>query len=238
MAGNKVTEELVSMVRSIVGDEYTEMDIIRSLHMAKNDPTAAINIIFDTPSFKKIEIRSTDFNSEAGDVSSNSGKMKESEISTVCSNGGLDAGSEFGDSGVVGKRDGCDMGSECGSNGLVGKRAGCDMGSNGLVGKRAGSDMGSEWWYVGCGEVAGMSTCKGRILKPGDEVEFTFPVEKKLNAPSPGKFGGGRGRQAAACSEIVRFSTKACGEVMLSSLCSFPLNLSLFVAFDGILLAK
>lgn len=38
-------------------------------------------------------------------------------------------------------------------------------------------------------------------------------MEKKLNAPSPGKFGGGRGRQAAACSEIVRFSTKACGEI-------------------------
>ncbi|KAF3622071.1 hypothetical protein FXO38_31500 [Capsicum annuum] len=58
-----------------------------------------------------------------------------------------------------------------------------------------------------------MSTCKGRILKPGDEVEFTFPVEKMLSSPSTGKFGGGRGRQAAACSEIVRFSTKACGEI-------------------------
>ncbi|XP_006349076.1 putative SWI/SNF-related matrix-associated actin-dependent regulator of chromatin subfamily A member 3-like 2 isoform X2 [Solanum tuberosum] len=217
MAGIKVTEELVSMVRSIVGDEYTQMDIIRSLHMAKNDPTAAINIIFDTPSFKKIEIRNTHLNSEAGNVSSNSGKIKEAEISTVSSNEGLDTESEFGDNGLVGKRAGCDMGSECGSNGLVGKRAGCDLGSecgsNGLVGKRAGCDMGSEWWYVGCGEVAGMSTCKGRILKPGDEVDFTFPVEKKLSSPSPGKFGGGRGRQAAACSEIVRFSTKACGEI-------------------------
>ncbi|XP_055833348.1 DNA repair protein RAD5A isoform X1 [Solanum dulcamara] len=217
MAGNKVTEELVSMVRSIVGDEYTEMDIIRSLHMAKNDPTAAINIIFDTPSFKKIEIRNTHFNSEAENVRSNSGKIKESVISTVSSIVGLDTESEFGDNGLVGKRAGCDMGSEYGSNGLVGKRAGCDMGrecgSNELVGKRAGCDMGSEWWYVGCGEVAGMSTCKGRILKPGDEVDFTFPVEKKLSSPSRGKFGSGRGRQAAACSEIVRFSTMACGEI-------------------------
>ncbi|KAK6776466.1 hypothetical protein RDI58_027467 [Solanum bulbocastanum] len=217
MAGIKVTEELVSMVRSIVGDEYTEMDIIRSLHMAKNDPTAAINIIFDTLSFKKIEIRNTHLNSEAGNVSSNSGKVKEAEISTGSSNEGLDTESEFGDNGLVGKRAGCDMGSECGTNGLVGKRAGCDLGSecggNGLVGKRTGCDKGSEWWYVGCGEVAGMSTCKGRILKPGDEVDFTFPVEKKLSSPSPGKFGGGRGRQAAACSEIVRFSAKACGEI-------------------------
>ncbi|KAM3398977.1 DNA repair protein RAD5A [Capsicum galapagoense] len=279
MAAKKITDELVSMVRTIVGDEYREMDIIRSLHMAKNDPTAAINIIFDTPSFKKIEIRNTRLNSDGGNASSNSGKIQESEISRVCSNEGLDSksriesefggnglvgngiqcdseselegkrgegdmgsecwgsrvvgkrgGDEFGGSGVVGERAGGDIGTECGGNGVVGNRIQRDMGSecgskgdgvnmgrecgsNGLVGKRVGGDIGSEWWYVGCGEVAGMSTCKGRILKPGDEVEFTFPVEKMLSSPSTGKFGGGRGRQAAACSEIVRFSTKACGEI-------------------------
>ncbi|KAF3657066.1 hypothetical protein FXO37_15126, partial [Capsicum annuum] len=261
MAAKKITDELVSMVRTIVGDEYREMDIIRSLHMAKNDPTAAINIIFDTPSFKKIEIRNTRLNSDGGNASSNSGKIQESEISRVCSNEGLDSksriesefggnglvgngiqcdsesefegkrgGDEFGGSGLLGERAGGDIGTECGGNGVVGNRIQRDMGSecgskgdgvnmgrecgsNGLVGKRVGGDMGSEWWYVGCGEVAGMSTCKGRILKPGDEVEFTFPVEKMLSSPSTGKFGGGRGRQAAACSEIVRFSTKACGEI-------------------------
>ncbi|KAJ8568436.1 hypothetical protein K7X08_027969 [Anisodus acutangulus] len=181
---NKITDELVSMVRSIVGDEYTEMDIIRSLHMAKNNPEAAINIIFDTPSVKKVEIRNNYSNSEAGNTvvsnasSNNTVEIQKSEISTVCSNEGLDTKSG------------------CGDNGLV------------------GPDIRSEWWYVGCGEVAGMSTCKGRILKPGDEVDFTFPVEKKMSSPSLGKFGGGRGRQAAAsCSEIVRFSTKACGEI-------------------------
>ncbi|KAL6575778.1 hypothetical protein OROHE_000759 [Orobanche hederae] len=52
--GNKATEEIISTVRSIVGDEFSDMDIIRALHMANNDPTAAINIIFDTPrSFRK-----------------------------------------------------------------------------------------------------------------------------------------------------------------------------------------
>ncbi|MED6180629.1 DNA repair protein rad5a [Stylosanthes scabra] len=43
-----VTDQHLSTVRSIVGSEFTDMDIIRALHMAKNDVTAAINIIFDT----------------------------------------------------------------------------------------------------------------------------------------------------------------------------------------------
>ncbi|KAF3622072.1 hypothetical protein FXO38_31501, partial [Capsicum annuum] len=116
MAAKKITDELVSMVRTIVGDEYREMDIIRSLHMAKNDPTAAINIIFDTPSFKKIEIRNTRLNSDGGNASSNSGKIQESEISRVCSNEGLDSKSriesEFGGNGLVGNGIQCDSESE------------------------------------------------------------------------------------------------------------------------------
>ncbi|KAL2981643.1 hypothetical protein AAZX31_13G301500 [Glycine max] len=53
--GSKVSDHHLSTVRSIVGSEFTDMDIIRALHMAKNDVTAAINIIFDThtaPKFK------------------------------------------------------------------------------------------------------------------------------------------------------------------------------------------
>jgi len=46
--GSKVTDPNLSTVRSIVGSEFTDMEIIRALHLAKNDVTAAINIIFDT----------------------------------------------------------------------------------------------------------------------------------------------------------------------------------------------
>nr|KAJ0221886.1 hypothetical protein LSAT_V11C200072490 [Lactuca sativa] len=43
---------------------------------------------------------------------------------------------------------------------------------------------------------------------------FTFPPEKSLSGPSPAKFGsGGLGREPSACSEIVRFSTSASGEI-------------------------
>lgn len=69
-------------------------------------------------------------------------------------------------------------------------------------------EMGSEWWLVGRCEVSGLSTCKGRRIRAGEEVVFKFPVrDEKANGPSPGK-GFGRGRQVGACSEIVRFCTK------------------------------
>ncbi|XP_020552343.1 putative SWI/SNF-related matrix-associated actin-dependent regulator of chromatin subfamily A member 3-like 2 isoform X4 [Sesamum indicum] len=160
--GNKATEEIISTVRSIVGAEFSDMDIIRALHMANNDPTAAINIIFDTPrSFKK-----PDFSKKSETSNSNVNAEPPISVASVKQNV----------SGVA-------------------------------------KEMGSEWWFVGNGEVAGLSTCKGRILKPGDAVNFTFPVEKKLTISSPGKLAGGRGRQVATCSEIVRFSTNAGGEI-------------------------
>ncbi|KAJ0575986.1 putative HIRAN domain-containing protein [Helianthus annuus] len=56
--------------------------------------------------------------------------------------------------------------------------------------------------------------CKGSKIKVGEHVKFTFPMERSLTGPPPGKFGGGgSGRQPAACSEIVRFSTVTSGEI-------------------------
>lgn len=163
--------------------------------MANNDPTAAINIIFDSPRlFKKPEylkktgLSNGNLNPKPPTVESNlefNAKRVGNSNSASNSNGNLNARS--------GKIEGADN----------------DNGNSTL-----GKEMGSEWWLVGTAEVAGLSTCKGRSLNPGDEVNFTFPVERKSTTPSPGKFGGGRGRPAAACSEIVRFSTKAHGEVM------------------------
>ncbi|PIN02547.1 Helicase-like transcription factor HLTF/DNA helicase RAD5, DEAD-box superfamily [Handroanthus impetiginosus] len=191
--GNKATEESISTVRSIVGAEFSDMDIIRALHMANNDPTAAINIIFDTPrSFKKSDIPKK---SEPSNSSSN--VEHPSNASSVKGNIRVE-NSDFG------------LKSNGNLNNTTGRNNGEGDGSsdNGMA-----KEMGSEWWLVGNGEVAGLSTCKGRILRPGDEVNFTFPVEKKLPTPSPGKLAGGRTRQLATCSEIVRFSTNACGEI-------------------------
>ncbi|KAI3461336.1 hypothetical protein Pfo_017999 [Paulownia fortunei] len=192
--GNKPREEIISTVRSIVGGEFSDMDIIRALHMANNDPTAAINIIFDTPkSFKK-----PDFPKRS--EPSNSNLNSEPPIIASSAKQNVDRDESF-DSGLR-------------SNGSLNNRIGRNQGEGtDNTESGVGKELGSEWWFVGNGEVAGLSTCKGRILKPGDEVNFTFPVEKILTTPSPGKLGGGRGRQVTACSEIVRFSTNACGEI-------------------------
>lgn len=206
MGINRVTDELVLMVRSIVGAEYSNMDIIRALHMARNDPTAAINIIFDTASFRKSEIPKKPeplnrnlspepvaaANSSVNGTEDYDNNAKNQNLSRVsASDGAVKARIEDSERERKVEDARCSSSSGCSSS----------------------SSVGSEWWLVGCGEVAGLSTCKGRTLKPGEEVFFKFPVERKLSSPSSGKSGGGRWRQVSSCSEIVRFSTEACGEI-------------------------
>ncbi|XP_073221698.1 DNA repair protein RAD5A isoform X2 [Cicer arietinum] len=160
--GSKVTDHHLSTVRSIVGSEFTDMDIIRALHMAKNDVTAAINIIFDTntPKFKPTRTINT---RRISPPKSTSRAVKTS------------------------------------SNHIVDvENSNCSVKSD--------SD---DWWFVGSGEVAGLSTCKGRSIKCGDAVVFKFPPKKLSASPSPGK-GFGR---AATCSEIVRFSNEQDWEI-------------------------
>lgn len=164
--GTKVTDEVLSTVRSVVGPEFSNMDIIRALHMANHDPAAAINIIFDTPNFKTPEIKPLAARRKL--IIS-----KENEIRASSENGTLaEAIAE-------------------------------------------GYSEGSEWWFVGWGDVPAMSTSKGRKLRRGDEVTFTFPLKSfnSLSSKFPSK-SFVRARQAVVpCSEIVRFSTKDAGEV-------------------------
>ncbi|KAJ6395552.1 hypothetical protein OIU77_020741 [Salix suchowensis] len=188
--GTKATEELVSTIRSFVGCDFSDMDIIRALHLAKNDPAAAINIILDTPNFiskqKNLTPKTPNPKSKA--------LPYKPPLFVVKDNGNRNSRQDLEFNYVE---------NDAGDNTVD------DNGSvSGLV--------GSEWWFVGSGEVAGLSTCKGRRVKAGDEVDFTFPLKSKSSispSPSPGK-GFGRRRQAAtACSEIVRFSTKDSGEL-------------------------
>ncbi|XP_027340515.1 DNA repair protein RAD5A isoform X1 [Abrus precatorius] len=167
--GSKVTDHHVSTVRSIVGSEFTDMDIIRALHMAKNDVTAAINIIFDTHSSQKFKLPRNN-NPQPQPVSPL--KPKPTPHHTVTVNSKHSAGDGDNDS------------SNCTS----------------------GSD---DWWFVACGEMTGLSTCKGRTINSGDTVIFKFPKKALSASPSSGK-GFGR---SATCSEIVRFSTEHGGEI-------------------------
>ncbi|KAJ6365476.1 hypothetical protein OIU76_030284 [Salix suchowensis] len=188
--GTKATEELVSTIRSFVGCDFSDMDIIRALHLAKNDPAAAINIILDTPNFiskqKNLTPKTPNPKSKA--------LPYKPPLFVVKDNGNRNSRQNLEFNYVE---------NDAGDNTVD------DNGSVSVL-------VGSEWWFVGSGEVAGLSTCKGRRVKAGDEVDFTFPLKSKSSispSPSPGK-GFGRRRQAAtACSEIVRFSTKDSGEL-------------------------
>ncbi|KAI4382285.1 hypothetical protein MLD38_008266 [Melastoma candidum] len=174
MKKGMISEEFVTTVRSVVGEDFSDMDIIRALHMSKNDLTGAINIILDTPSF--------------GSKGKPTPPLPPIRRSTGASVGNSENSTD-GSRGV----------------GISNEEV---AGSNELF---VDSDE-SEWWFVGCCEVSGLSTCKGRSLKPGDEVLFTFPSKKGGGSPSTGKFGKGRGA-AVACSEILRFSSRELGEI-------------------------
>ncbi|KAL6634483.1 hypothetical protein ACP70R_027154 [Stipagrostis hirtigluma subsp. patula] len=76
-----------------------------------------------------------------------------------------------------------------------------------------GGDGGEHWWLVGSAEMAGLSTCKGRRLAPGDAVTFTFP-NTAAAAATTGKTRPGRpGLASCSSSGIMRFSTPQHGEV-------------------------
>ncbi|CAH1452492.1 unnamed protein product [Lactuca virosa] len=188
---NKITDELITTVQSIVGQDYSKMDVLRALHMANNDATAAINIIFDTPSFKRSEPPKP----KTPMVSSRNATVKTQTPVTNSKTNSVISRSVDDE--------------PCTSRSVAPERE--VIKGNEIVNNLTGS---SKWWFVGCCEVAGLSTCKGSKIKPGDQLNFTFPPEKSLSGPSPAKFGSvGRGRQPSACSEIVRFSTSASGEI-------------------------
>ncbi|XP_021899057.1 DNA repair protein RAD5A isoform X2 [Carica papaya] len=185
--GTKVSDELVSTVRSVVGSDYSDMDIIRALHLAKHDATAAINIIFDTPNFKSVEITSRNLSSSARPADTRRKRIEQENKTSTISD----------DQTVT-----CSV-----SNVEDTLTANVDKDS-GL------HSISEDWWFVGSSEVAGLSTCKGRKIKAGDEVVFTFPLRSGLSSGSTPRKGFGRGREAAAaCSEIMRFATKNSGEI-------------------------
>ena len=186
MGGNKATEELISTVRLIVGSDHSDMDIIRALHLAKNDATAAINIIFDSPS--NFKPREKQPQPETRNSSSNTASVSVKPKKTGKENNNYSFS----------------------SNGNVARGAS-------ILEDEENVRLENDWWLVGSSEVPGLSTSKGRKVKAGEEVYFTFPLKSSGSSPSrPVGKGFGRGRPgAAACSEIVRFSTKNSGEVKI-----------------------
>ncbi|KAK1299928.1 hypothetical protein QJS10_CPB13g01709 [Acorus calamus] len=170
----KVTADLIETVRSVVGADFSDMDIIRALHMANNDPTAAINIIFDTPSFSSPAVDRTAPRKTSAPPPVTNSASHANKTPTPKS-------IERSDSNLRHR-------------------------------PSEGEPSSADWWLIESAQVAGLSTCKGRRIKAGDAVSFTFP--RSVSPPKSGKFlGRGRSMAAASCPEIVRFSTIDFGEI-------------------------
>ncbi|XP_071711412.1 DNA repair protein RAD5A [Rutidosis leptorrhynchoides] len=197
--GNKVTDELITTVQSIVGHDYSKMEVIRALHMANNDATAAINIIFDTPSFKRSEPPKSPKVSTI--------KRSEPPKSPKVSNSNSSVKSQVSVPNSKPKSISMTLDDEPSTSRPI--ECKIEKENDVVNGELNGS---SKWWFVGCSEVIATSTCKGMKIRSGDHVNFMFPSEKRLGGRLLGR-GGGRGRQLVACSEIVRFSTSASGEI-------------------------
>jgi hypothetical protein len=248
---NPERAERIKAIRVVLGSELSDMDIIRALHLAKNDINQAINIIFDTPSFQnrdKFNIKRTTPGGGArvsitanhvsssnlmeltmgspsmtkeivpyGHGQSTSGNearvplsLKQAPVTALVpiKESQLTAKDKFNAIEVIGDAESDDSATSppaLESNTL--KEVSCSFDDKGGGGFQT-HEIEDEWWFVGCTEVIGFSTCKGRRLNRGDAVTFSFPIPR-----SAVKKRWGGGRAAAACSEIVRFSTKQYGEV-------------------------
>lgn len=96
----------------------------------------------------------------------------------------------------------------------------------GSGGEGQSDDNSDDLWFVGCGEMTGLSTCKGRTISSGETVVFRFPT-KTPAASSPKGLG-----RAVICSEIVRFSTEQAGEVMYSDVVTELMFVQFKLCFD------
>lgn len=229
--------EKVKNIRSVLGDETLDSDILRALSIAGSNENAAINIILDTPGFLSQSV--TVKRSSAG-----SGARISSEIKKE-----VPDEDDFGDAKpkIRAKEAESDLGFvkrakperkdadfmdltetqflpylnprpiSCVKPGKNMDRriqvsSGLDQVENGEFPEEA------EWFLVGRATVKGLSTCRGRKLEFDEIVDFSFPSSNGKKVYNR-QWGSSKG--AVAFSEIVRFSTKRSGEVLFSSLMYF-----------------
>nr|CAB3446745.1 unnamed protein product [Digitaria exilis] len=180
MGKERERQEQVAMVRAVLGDGLAEMDIIRALHMAGDDPTKAINILLD---FDHKPPTPPLLPSPSPSPSPPPGKPAKT---------------------LAGATPPSKPPARPKPTAEKPKAAPAPAATN-------GDSTGEHWWLVGSAVIAGLSTCKGRRIAPGDAVIFSFP--NTAAAAVPGKNRPGRSSIASCSSEIMRFSTPNHGEV-------------------------
>ncbi|WVZ75201.1 hypothetical protein U9M48_023282 [Paspalum notatum var. saurae] len=175
MGKEREREELVAVVRAVLGEVTPEMDIIRALHMAGDDPTKAINILLDFDQKPLPPPPPTPSPSPSPSPGKPAKPLAESTPPSKA---------------PARPKATAEKPKPAATNGVGGE----------------------QWWLMGSAEMAGLSTCKGRRIAPGDAVTFSFPNATVAAAPA-GKSRPGRPGLTSCSSEIMRFSTANHGEV-------------------------
>uniref|UniRef100_A0A0D9VGJ6 RING-type domain-containing protein n=1 Tax=Leersia perrieri TaxID=77586 RepID=A0A0D9VGJ6_9ORYZ len=183
MGKERGREEQVATVRAVLGDGTPEMDIIRALHMAGDDPTRAINILLDFPHGPPPPPPPSPSPSPSPPAGKPTKSPTESTPPTKTPAQSKSA-----------------VAAEKPRPSVAPKPELTNCGG------------GEHWWLVGSVEMAGLSTCKGRRLAAGDAVTFSFP-NSPVAAAAGGKSRPGRASLVSSSSEIMRFSTPSHGEV-------------------------
>jgi DNA repair protein RAD5 len=217
-------------MRAVLGSGPSDMDLIRCLHLARNDVARAINILLDTPGFNTMGTtkKSTEITCNAV-----SGYDTQPQLDMQCLNGTQRPDSErVGYDTSTGEKPSItndfnqhgDLQPFSSSNRRHSKSVlstNEDSFSNVTEADLTHSNKfepsakphsmeKDDWLYLGETDVIGFSTCKGHTLEQGEKVLFTFPKIVSNNAKSVAR---GRGKSSAVNSEIVRFSSKNLVEV-------------------------
>ncbi|KAH7424297.1 hypothetical protein KP509_11G001600 [Ceratopteris richardii] len=224
----KVSKENMQAMRAVLGSDVPDMDLIRCLHLARNDVSLAINIMLDTPGFRSIASKK-DY---AATASSRKPMHEHQSLNDVCvtehaevriSNQSTDAVC----SNVVSEASNLDSSIQGTDSPLHRNSSSMNLHmmqevstssenreideiQSKIVKTDKSADM--DWWFLGEVDVDGFSTCKGVKLKEGELVSFTFPRTQSQTMKSNAR-AWGRGRGSNSNLEIVRFSTREAGEI-------------------------
>lgn len=234
-------------MRAVLGSGPSDMDLIRCLHLARNDVARAINILLDTPGFNTMETTKKSREISGNTVSEydthpqlemqclNETQKTDSErpVGHDTSTSEMSAiTNDFDQQG--------DLRPFSSSNGRPSKsvlsteedsfsnvtEADLTYSNKFEPSAKPHSMEKDDWLYLGETDVIGFSTCKGHTLERGEKILFTFPKIVNNNTKSIAR---GRGKSSAFNLEIVRFSSKNFVEVQSF----FIVSHSVFISIAG-----
>ncbi|KAI5059598.1 hypothetical protein GOP47_0025917 [Adiantum capillus-veneris] len=227
----KVSEENIQAMRAILGSDVPDMDLIRCLHLARNDVSLAISILFDTPHFRSMSTKKgqvipaeSSTQNQLQALSENTYVSEDTEMQRLCENNDDRICASSLVECVKASDKAIDLDNSFQVRALSASESSNDLDfptmhevsmtfvSQDNTTEDPVTSAEVDWWFLGEVDVVGFSTCKGVKLNEGEPVSFTFPRSSN-NSMKPSIRSWGRGRAANLNPEIVRFSTREAGEI-------------------------